>query len=143
MDRVIGMTASTSNDNPNNKGGENDIILHFHEYYKRMGWDKICPFNPHGKLGYMYAIFKDKNCVDPTIRNQKYKKSRPITPYCKHPMKNLLHYVARAWMFIIKQLKGSHFAIHSTQQFKEDHFRFGRIELSPCSDCYCYSARHG
>ena len=43
-------------------------------------------------------------------------------------MKTLLHYAARAWMFIIKQLKGSHFAIPTTRDFKnkladfETHF---------------------
>ena len=67
----------------------------------------------------MYAILKDKNCTDPQIRKQKYKKARPITPYCKHPMKKLLHYAARAWMFILKQLKGPHFAIPTTKKFKE------------------------
>jgi hypothetical protein len=67
----------------------------------------------------MYAIFKDKNCTNPDVRSKRYKKARPITPYCQHPMKKLLHYAARAWMFILKQLKGSHFAIPTTRDFKK------------------------
>ena len=106
-------------DGSGSTGNADDVISHFEAYYKRKGWDNVCPFNPRGKLGYMYAIFKDKNCTNPDVRSKKYKKARPITPYCKHPMKKLLHYAARAWMFILKQLKGSHFAIPTTRDFKK------------------------
>ena len=102
----------------NSTGTSADVISHFQAYYKRMGWDNICPFNPHGKLGYMYAIFKDKNCTNPKVRKEKYKKARPITPYCKHPMKRLLNLAARGWMFLIKQLQGNHFILPATKDLK-------------------------
>ncbi len=57
------------------EGGAQDIVQHWEAFYKRKGWDKICPFDTKGTLGYMYAIPKDKNCVDPNIRKEKYKKS--------------------------------------------------------------------
>ena len=56
-------------------GTAKDIVQHWEAYYKRKGWDKICPFNPTGSIGYMYAIFKDKNCSDPQDREEKYKKA--------------------------------------------------------------------
>jgi len=110
-------------------GSEKDILRHWELFYKRKGWDKITPYNSKGKLGYMYAIFKDKNTTDPDIRAQKYKKARPITPYCKHPMKRLLNMAARGWMFLINQFKGNHFILPSTKDLKsklrqfEEHFK--------------------
>ena len=41
-------------------------------------------------------------------------------------MKKLLHYTARAWMFILKQLKGSHFAIPTTRDFKRKIKQFNQ-----------------
>ena len=94
----------------------------------------------------MYAIFKDKNCKVDT-RTDKYKKARPITPYCKHPMKVLFKRVARAWMFFLRQLKGNHFSLTTTNEFKDfvqksnEHFRkLGKKNLTTkswdISGCY-------
>ena len=43
----------------------------------------------------LYCLFKAKNITDPTVRPDKYMKSRPIAPGTKHPMRRLLHRGAR------------------------------------------------
>ena len=99
-------------------GGVDDLMKRWKLFYTRMGWDKICDFEDKGQLGYMYAIFKDKNIMDLEKRTEKHTKARPITPFCKHPMKRLLNYAAQGWNFLIKQLKGEHFILHKCKDFK-------------------------
>ena len=99
-------------------GGVYDLMKRWKLFYTRMGWDKICDFEDKGQLGYMYAIFKDKNIMDLEKRTEKHTNARPITPFCKHPMKRLLNYAAQGWNFLIKQLKGEHFILHKCKDFK-------------------------
>ena len=50
-----------------------------------------------------YALFKAKNVTDPTVRQEKWAKARPIAPGTKHPMRRLLHLVGRAWYWLAKR----------------------------------------
>ena len=117
-DVIANMTTDTPPDNVN-IDQEDDLLKHWKTVYHKKGWHKICQFDDKGRLGYMYAIFKNKNTIDQNTRESKYKKARTITPYYRHPMKKLLKYAAKGWMFIIKQLKGSHFILPTCKDFGE------------------------
>ena len=81
----------TQQQDPQPVGTDQDILLvHWQLYYKRMGWDKIAPYNPKGSLGHMYALFKDKNCVPLDLRSENTHQSAPHillsqTPHAQTP----------------------------------------------------------
>ena len=78
------------------KGGAVDVVEAWRQYYKHEGWHKIVPFDSRGRLGTPYALFKAKNVTDPVVRQEKWKKARPISPTFHHPMARLLHLAARS-----------------------------------------------
>ena len=86
-------------------------------FYKKQGWHKVCKFNSKGKIGNAYALHKHKNCKTVELQQQKLHKARPITPMKNHPMAQFLHYIGRAWMFIVNQWSGEHSILKSCQEF--------------------------
>ena len=118
------------------RGGEEDIKRAWKHYYRQQGWHKIARFNDKGRLGTPYILFKAKNVVDPAIREEKWRKARPIAPTFHHPMKELLHVAGRAWYFLVKTMGGEHFIINSTGDvpalFKQAMGHFEGKEIDAC-----------
>ena len=102
--------------NANQRGDETDIRIGWQHTYKRCGWRKYAPFDTKGGHNTVYGLFKMKNIIDPTVRQTKWMKMRPIAPSTRHPMRKLLHLAGRAWHFISKQVPGEHFVMNSTQE---------------------------
>ena len=99
------------------------MIKAWASYYRRQGWHKIAAFNYKGHIGVPYALFKAKNITDPTVRENKWSKARPISPTFHHPMHRLLSLVGKAWYFVARKMSGEHFIIDSTRdvpQFLEN-----------------------
>ena len=98
------------------KGGAVDVVEAWRQYYKHEGWHKIVPFDSRGRLGTPYALFKAKNVTDPVVRQEKWKKARPISPTFHHPMARLLHLAGRAWYFLARNMRGEHLVIDSPRE---------------------------
>ena len=84
-------------------GGAADIVSLWKRIYRAKGWSKYAQFNAKGGFNVPYALFKAKNVTDPTVRQEKWAKARPIAPGTKHPMRRLLHLVGRAWYWLAKR----------------------------------------
>lgn len=97
-------------------GDEKDILKTWEAWYRSMGYHRVAPFKRSGGLGEPYALYKAKNMTDPNVRREKLHKARPIAPGCKHPAAKVLGLVGRAWSFVVKQLKGDHFIVNTTQE---------------------------
>ena len=98
----------------NQAGTERDVLEMLKRIYKHRGWEQYAKFNNKGGFNQPYILFKAKNVTDLAKRRKKWKKARPIAPGTKHPAKQLLHYVGRAWSFITARLPGEHFVISKT-----------------------------
>ena len=97
-------------------GGERDIVEMIRMIYKRRGWDKYARFERNGGFNQPYILFKAKNVIDPSVRQEKWHKARPIAPGTKHPARRLLHYVGRAWSFVTARMEGEGFTIQKGSQ---------------------------
>ena len=87
-----------------------DIIKAWGSLYKQKRWDKITAFNKQGNFNIPYVLLKAKNLAVES-REEKWKKSRPLTPATKHPMKNLFHITGKAWSYITSKIGGEHLVI--------------------------------
>ena len=96
------------------KGTMDDIIKAWRWWYQKRGYQKIAKFDGSGGISKPYALYKDKN-LKPEVRHEKLHKARPITPGCKHPMAKMLSAAGRAWSFLVKQLRGQHYVLHTTR----------------------------
>ena len=101
------------------KGGEKDIVALYARIYQKHGWARYAKFNHQGGLNQPYILFKAKNMVEHETRGQKWMKVRPIAPGTKHPMRQLMHYVGRAWSFVTARLPGEHLVINKTSKVPE------------------------
>ena len=72
--------------------------------------------NTRGGFNRPYILFKAKNITDPEVRQQKWKKARPIAPGTRHPMRTLLRIVGRAWYHTTAAWEADHFVLHQTNK---------------------------
>ena len=100
----------------NQQGEARDIVEMYKRIYKRRGWEAYAKFDNKGGFNVPYILFKAKNMIDMEVRKKKWMKARPIAPGTKHPMKRLLHYVGRAWSFVVSRMEGNHFVINKTDE---------------------------
>jgi hypothetical protein len=88
---------------------ENQILDLSRHAFRQFKWSKLG--NPlQGHLSFAYVLPKDKDPVN---------KSRPIIPSIKHPLRRILNIAARAWCFVLVNLKFSHFNILAVKELKE------------------------
>jgi hypothetical protein len=59
------------------------------------GWDRYCAPSKDGSLGYAQCMPKDKDCS----------LSRPIVPYCAHPLARLFNMAARGLAYMLMHVK--------------------------------------
>jgi hypothetical protein len=95
----------------NQRGTTQDIIKMWQRIYKTNGWQRYAPFNTKGDFNQPYIMFKAKNITNHQTRQEKWKKTRPISPGTSHPMRKLLGLVGRAWSFVTANMVGEHFII--------------------------------
>ena len=117
-------------------GSEDDVLKAWGREYRAKGWHKYAKFNPNGGFNKPYILFKAKNVIDPEVRKRKWKKVRPIAPGTKHPARDLLGLVGRAWSFVTSRLPGEHFVLNKCQDVPE-FFREAEKKLSPLGDFTC------
>jgi hypothetical protein len=87
-----------------------DLKNSFHENH----WSSVSNLRYLSSLPYGYAIPKAKD-LD---------RLRPIISYVRHPLKNVFRVTQRALMFIIRNMKVSHFTLNRTQDLLERFSNF-------------------
>ena len=97
-------------------GGEKDIVKAWETLYKNRQWHRYASFDRKGGFCRPYILFKAKNMTDPAVREEKWKKCRPIAPQTKHPMKRLFHLTGRAWSYITSHLESDNFVMSRTDE---------------------------
>ena len=101
------------------KGNEKDLIKSWEKIYKQRQWQRFGPFNKKGSFNLPYILFKAKNITDHKIRQEKWKKARPIAPATKHPMRKLFHKTGRALSYITSHLESNNLIINHGGQVTE------------------------
>jgi hypothetical protein len=95
----------------------------FQEAYHLNGWRSISVLRSSCDLPYGYAIPKAKDLS----------RFRPIVSYFKHPLKRVFQVTQRAVMFIIKNMRVTHFTLNRTQDLLA-HLAGFQTELSATFD---------
>ena len=95
----------------NQRGTVYDAMRSWKCWYKAKNLYQFGRFDTKGGLNTPYVLFKAKNITDPTVRESKWKKARPIAPGTRHPMRAILGKAGRAWYFAANQLRTGQFQL--------------------------------